>query len=389
MATLPQHLQQNRNVTFSGYAKNEVYKDIEGSFHKSDYERLCYLTAELACTRNELNHLMQHLVDEFVQHRLSSNLTHLKYVIDTMNILQGFPKKNLAYNNSFQRTLCELVMHIAITSKKHTPLLMENVDFVKHIEPLLYKFGARHEEQISSVFKSKVSNDLLKHLQMLYYFLRKGELKYCLIMASYLVMSKEHFVDEIDFFEIKDIKKQNKKDIVWYLWKLALTHTEAANNASEKNQGLYTYTLQALRLYTRLYNKRNRLSRVNLLLYSFVVICNKMIKEKPVKKHILRHAADKIHIVYQEILGVEDCDFIKQASTSTNGLVITQGKQVGIGQGGNTSGSNVTTTSTSTANSSTGMDYLKFYTNYDDALANMIRQRNEDVAEIKTVEYSR
>lgn len=316
-------IQINKNITFSGYAKNEVYQDIQVSFKKNDHERLCYLTAELACTKNELNHLIQCIIDEFVQFRISSNILDMKYILESINLLQGYPKKNLCMNNSFQRALCEFVLFTAISPKKELNLLYETVDYNTHIEPIMEKFQhtIAMDTFIEKTFKSKMSNDLLNLMNLLYYLLKNRMLKYCLILTSYLVLSKEHFVDEIDYFELGEVKKQNKKNIVWYIWKLLLIMTDPDidsgfdpnnENAGETNQSsnstsesIHQYCIQALKLYSRYYNKRYRLSRINLLFYTMIIICKDCVKEKDSKRKVVKSASDNIYIVYQDILGID------------------------------------------------------------------------------------
>jgi len=286
-----------KNLTFSGYAKNEVYNDLSSSFENEDYTRLCYLSAELACTHNEIKHLLTFLISEYSNNHISSNILELDFLVDQINFINGFSGKNVCYNNSFQKALCELVIFIATLRKQTCKLLLPNVSF-HDVEPLLQKFGHVCFDDINDVFVNKVSNELFKFLNIFYFFLRKNHLQYIRLIISYLLFAKQYSLDDIDYHEIHDITKSLRKDIIWYLWKVILIFVE--KNVDDLS--IKKYVFQALRLYTIMSSKKTKVPRINLLLYCIVVLYNRKVKERPINYKVLKYASEKIYIVYEETL---------------------------------------------------------------------------------------
>lgn len=285
-------------VTFSGFDKNEVYNDIIQCYLKNDYTRLCYLTAELVCTKNEIKQIINLVINEYSSNRISSNLTELDSITQYIHNVQSFNGKNLCYNNSFQKLLCELVILVGVLRKKQSKLLLEQTSFAD-IEHLIERYGKVAYDEIKNNFTNKVSNELLQLLNMIYYFLKKSHLQYLRVIFSYLIFSKQYSLDEIDFIEIRDVTRTQRKDVIWYLWKVLLIHVEHSQLNDEK---IRNYIQASLKLYSTHFSKKTRITRINLLLYCLVVLYNKNVKERPIPDHILKYASRNIHIVYQETL---------------------------------------------------------------------------------------
>ena len=130
----------NKNVTLSGYSKADVYDALHKAMKSQAYERDCYYSVELACTKNEIKALTSFLIDEYSQFRMSSDINSLEAIHNYMTLILGFSKKNIIYNLSFQKVLSEMVMLVALTTPTDRKLLRENVTYSDAMEPLLLKY---------------------------------------------------------------------------------------------------------------------------------------------------------------------------------------------------------------------------------------------------------
>lgn len=295
----------NRHITYSGFSKAEVYQALDGALKARSYEQTCYYAVELACTPGEVRSLTVFLVDVYAKSLVSSDVGLLEGVLEYVLLLNGFNKRGIAANPSFQKVLCEFVMLIAIGHRTDRTLFRSPAEctYKVAVEPLLLRckewVSAPEHEQL---FAGRVSNELQRLLCLLFYLLKKKDLKCILQLCSYLLTSHDYFIDELTFPEVKEVPKSYRKDIVWYLWKVLVVHAERLNSVNKAYHDLYSYVLSAARLFALTFAKKTRLHRVNLLLHCFVVLCNERVKRRPLQREVLAHASGQIHVVFEETL---------------------------------------------------------------------------------------
>lgn len=339
-------------LSFSGYSKAELYIELDKAYETRNFERMCHISAELSCTKNEVKLLINHLITIFSSYKISSNIADIEKLLEMITNTVNAPKKNILHNPTFQRGICEITLLIGlIQSKDKLDLLKTNIKYTDSIEPLMYSYGNKEFDSLKSM-SSKVSAEVFKLLNINMYLLKKRALKPLMYLTSYLIACKEYSVDEIDFIEISNIKKVNKKEIIWYLWKILLIHSD---QVSDKNPDILKYVRVSLELFKLSYKKTERLLRINLLIYSIVVVCNETVKHKAIPVDIIKKASSNIHIVYGEILPQTTLSFkIKE------NLHESVGKQVQAPFHSQQEGDT---------------NYLSFYTHYDN--------HNDDIKQIE------
>lgn len=290
----------NSNLTHSGFAKSEVYRDVVDTMHRRDYERMCYLVAELACTRREIKPLTMALLDEFITNRMSSNVRVLEKVAEYVNVLQGFSPRDAHKNPGFQRVMAAYSMLVALQSPRHRQFYRPRVG-KDEVDSLTRRCGGPGgvalPERTHAVVNAGAVAPLLGVLARL---VLAAKARGALSVASYLVAAfPADSLPDIAFHEIRDVK--NKRDPVWYVWRLMLAISEDLGLNDVR-----AFVLTGLRLYARTATTRpTRVSRINLLMYSIVVCANRAVKTRPVPMSALQHVAERIHVVYDETLGIE------------------------------------------------------------------------------------
>lgn len=306
---------QTHHVTCSGFLKVEVYNDLKKALIEKDHTRVCYLIAELACTKGELANLYDALIEAHAKYFLSSNTWVLDRVMTILSILRHLPKKNLLKNLAFQKHLCEWGLLLSVQHVKAATTLGFD------IRPLTVTENARIEAlgtgvvidqsatRLHQALYNKVSHDVFKTFTAFYQALHASQFRDAHSIVRFLMCTKEHFVDEITYDAIEHVKRNLRKDMVWYIWKILSIFAED----KEHTVLLRAYVDRALAIYAHQYKKKHRLSRIPFLMYTCWVACHP--EKRQGHKSGLRHqetsyplqeAVQNVHIVFSEILAKEE-----------------------------------------------------------------------------------
>ena len=152
---------------------------------------------------------------------------------------------------------------------------------ISTIEALVENFGKkRHEELVFLIDEGKVSKDLYRILNILYYKVRYQERSEVLGILGWLVNLKTLSVGDLNFEEIAGLKIA-KNDIIWYLWKIALLLGKVRINCETINR----YINLNLLLFTTAYAKNKRAKRIEILYHIFYVLSG---------KNILKYISEKV-----------------------------------------------------------------------------------------------
>lgn len=297
-------------ATYNGFDKGEVYNALTKALIMKKFEEICYYTAELACTKNELPHLLGHLLDIFSKYTNFDNIQLLRRINVLMKEMSALPKKMVLSNNVFQQLLCEFSLLISM-HKRTQPLdlvLKESGCNYTIIEHYVYKYNTRDYDFIRDAFKpySCSNNELLKLFDIIYNLVKHADKKGVVIVLSYVLNNKNMGqLQNINYDEIVNIPENTRNDIVWYLWKLLLSiidHRHKSNPFVKESVNLI------FEIFLAIYQKKHRLNRINMLIYSFVLLCGDDFKvsDKSVESKIIMEAINKIHIVYRETLKPDD-----------------------------------------------------------------------------------
>lgn len=295
-----------QHTTHSGYLKMEVYKELETSMEEQHYEKVCYLTAELACTKGEIANLLDYLLGDLLcRYYLSSNAWVLHHTAETLKVIRILPKRDLHTNPGFQKALCEMALGIATHGKRAShdvAAQLKTVTYHDAVEPLLCQYQDGPIPAVESALQNKVSNELLKLLKLFFWLMLNKKSTQAMQVASFMLQSKEYFVDELVYKEIEEaIKKAHRKDVVWYIWKLLLIFTTAKKDLKPE---VVTYVQSALAVYIYQFKKRVRQQRVNLLYFAIMVVCqrNAKVRVPSVYEPLAKDAVSQIGIVYRDLL---------------------------------------------------------------------------------------
>lgn len=302
-------------ATCNGFDKGDVYNALTKAIIMKKYEELCYYCAELACTPKELPHLMGHLLDIFSKYTNFDNIQLLRRVNMLMQEMCALPKKQVLTNNYFQRILCELSIMISVY-KRTQPLdlvVKEQGCNYTIVEHYICKYNNKDFDFIRETFKPhNTSNEMLKLFDIIYNLVKHSDKKGIAILISHIVNSKSfNGLQNINYDEIVNVPENTRNDVTWYIWRLLLciVHHRYRDDAHVKESIAIIFEL-----FLAMYQKKNRMNRMNLLIYSFNLLCDDKFKviDKPIESKLISEAVNKIHIVYNDVLAKES---VKSAFT--------------------------------------------------------------------------
>ena len=190
-------------------------------------------------------------------------------------------KKGINNYNAFQKYVHILIDILCRANPRNVWEQPEPFD-ISTIEALVENYGnKRHEELTFLINDGKISKDLYKILNILYYKVRYQEKKDVIGIVSWLVNIKSINIAEINYDEISKIK--GTSDIIWYLWKLALLFAEFRLKVEQVNR----FVKLNLHLFTLFYQKQKRTQKLQILFYVFSVLssqnCMKYILEDEIE----------------------------------------------------------------------------------------------------------
>lgn len=243
--------------------KLELYSDLTLSLLKKETcDDICKNIISIPL---ESTNLIIFFLDFYVENILSNNTFVVEIVLKKLKTLASIPKKNICSSPIFLSELSQLIAIFIECEEANKVNISDEYD-ISTIEALISNFGKKRYTELDFLSnEGKVTNDMFKILNVLYYKLRHHEKKDVLGIISWLVSQKTLAIDELFLDEIKHIKCM-KNDIIWYLWKIALLF---AKDIALDFVKLY------LNLFTILYQKKYRQTRINILFHVFACLSSK------------------------------------------------------------------------------------------------------------------
>jgi len=286
---MPHASANDKNLTTSGFIKQEVYMDLVKAFRDKNIEKVCWDMVELASIRNESPTLLIFLVEHISNFILCKNVWPLEQIASKFRSLMCLPKRNLVQNPVFQSLMTECFMIVALM-KQHAHgasfLLTEHSCVVEIIEPLIYNYGDHFHANVTKFCSLHgISLDIGKYFNLLYNRLRHGDKKGVIAILSWLITWKDDcgLLDVIKFDEmsalgneVHTMKHALKQDLIWVVWSFLIMYTE---EVVRKSTSIKSYTRfhsmikSCLYLYSFMFQKKHRLPRINLLFHPFVLLC--------------------------------------------------------------------------------------------------------------------
>lgn len=339
-------------ISYSGYLKQDVYNELEKAIIDKEYERACCLSAELGCSRSEVIPIVNFMIDLYCKHFICHNVNFINHLVTKLKLIESCPRRYISRNNTFQTTICELIMLFSFS----TPYTSRFDNLLKQIQMYQSSIEKKTSDEYYSEFKTKISDHLLKKLNLLHLFLIDKRKSYAISIVHLCVFDNNSLLCDFTWIDqlsnndsIKAIIEKNHSDVVWFIWYIIY-------KVSGKlyNKDLDSYLLSCFELFSINYSKKTRKDRVYILYYLVLFIClRKQVcySNFTCNMLLLENACKQIHIVYDELLNKNDYENETEESKPlyNKSLEIKEKK---------------TKVQETNKNTKRTLDYLKCYTSY-------------------------
>ena len=298
----------SNKTTYSGYSKPEVYSLLLQSILTKDIHSCCYVSAELLCTKTELNSIIIFIIDTLCTHYHSYNTYYICDIVTKLKALSSLSRRNIPRNPHAQQYLCEIIILLTTFLKEkdfHEEYIERySKDMQIVIESELYNVKVLEDIHIfiHTLFQD-FPFEIQRYLHILYNFIKRGDKQHTIQFAHYLLMNTDiqGLVSQYEIdYQFGQACKIDKNDIAVILWKLIIQYID--NKQPENKQ----YISDLYFLYAFNYTKQKRSTRIMMIYNALLCIVTPKLfknKEKTVDRAIVEEAKSKIYIIYDEILG--------------------------------------------------------------------------------------
>jgi hypothetical protein len=223
----------NKNMTFSGYKKTQVFQQLKKSILKGEVDKACFWAAELdasSYTEEMWNKIMLFACKEI--NYANPNLpTYLyKSYRDFRRISYNWSKKEMCDSQELRNRLCEFICILSMSLKKKFPDYprIKDADFkIKNMKKRMIATDTQFIQglvnQNNTVEIRIALNEFANHLVS-----ESGStdsIKYCLFwldwIAYYNKIYKKQMGKElkcIQMYKHSDVDPKYKANFVWYVW---------------------------------------------------------------------------------------------------------------------------------------------------------------------------
>ena len=289
-----------KNMTFSGYQKSKVKKELITSIYNNRLENSCYWSVELICAGHysELWDIIIFYMSKYIHVSNPKLPIYLKMRFDAfINIMENGFRGNileLRNNKKIRHLFCECICVICHSRKTHS---YENVKINSDEEFNLTNIESRLQapniEYGSRLFRDEDPKQLLIPInELAYHIIKKNTIDCC------------YWIEWIIEYELTCRKKKIKlsgnrrdfapsdcqRDIIWIVWELLLEYSSAYSPISNK-------TVRALLdLFKIKYTSNTKRKRKHVIYFAISLLTQHIDYEIPIIT-----TRDEIEIVMKKI----------------------------------------------------------------------------------------
>jgi hypothetical protein len=286
-----------KHLTQGGYLKADVYREFEDAVLRQDHERVCYLAAELACTRGEARPFLSFVVQLYGQHFLSSNAWVLRALRQHLEGAASAARKQAcAEDEAFQKHVCQAVLLVSQERPKSIGAMLKAACAKPTSDRVMVVDGKaaiadRYGEQLPEAVATALGAMLLHGV--------RGDAPGAL-RSLQAALSAPGAVAPAPFEFVRHLGEAQRRDAAWYAWDVLLTESRKA----PRQRAVREYVHHALALYLFGYQKKVRAARLNYVFYALFVLAHRAAKCVDRNTALVRGAAKRINIVFSETLGL-------------------------------------------------------------------------------------
>jgi len=299
-----------KNITFSGYNKSQVKKELLNNLIESKIEPSIYWSSEFICAGHfyELWEVIIYFYSRHIHNANPKLAIYLDMKLEKFKTIlkNGYLKNEIRMrnNNHVRKLFCEIICILCYSKKKHS---FEDIK-IKTFDFDLTNFKAPHSNFCESVFLEDDPKELYIPINELYYHLStegKSTMEACywiewIILYDSVCKSKKEPLKAQNREKIK-VDNKYKKDVIWIIWDIFFENMQSLNS----NKLIQKIIYSLLNIFTFEYSQNTSKKRKYILFFIVELLVDNIRLEEEIinnkDKEQLGNIIEKLDIIYSQI----------------------------------------------------------------------------------------
>ena len=296
-------------ISFSGFKKSDVLKELLNSLMNNKVENSCYWSAELVCSGHyiDLWNVLINFLGKYI-HLANPKLgIYLdKRIQDFKTIMSnGYVGEELRLRNvdKMRELFAEVTAVLCLSNRKpcfETVKIKKDEEF--EITNMTERFKAPSATYGENVFRREDPRELFPAINELSYNIHAKDFMRCCYWVEWLleyetICKGKKNKCKIDRRSDIPVNEKDQMDLVWLIWDLII-------NYSKKNNNLYQSLIQSLLNIFSLRYTNGIVKKRKFIIYYAISILTEIVNfriEVISDKKIINQVVSKVNLIYKEI----------------------------------------------------------------------------------------
>lgn len=296
-----------KNITFSGFQKSRVKRELITSIYNGRIENSCYWSVELICAGHysELWDILIFYMSKYIHVSNPKLPIYLKMRFDAfINIMEnGFSNNILELRNNkrIRSLFCECICVLCHSRKTHSYEDVKiNSDEEFNLTNIESRLKAPNIEYGSRLFRDEDPKQLLIPInELAYHIINKNTIESCYWIEwiiEYEIICKKKKI-KLNGNRREFAPRECQRDIIWIVWELLLEYSSAYSQIANK-------TIRALLdLFKIKYTTNTKRRRKHVIYFAISLLTQMIDYDIPItnNRDEIEHIIEKINTIYLQV----------------------------------------------------------------------------------------
>jgi hypothetical protein len=298
-----------KSISFSGFKKSDVTKELLNSLLNNKVEPACYWSAELVCAGHyiDLWNVLINFIGKYIHLANPKLAIYLdKRIQDFKSLMEGGyvgQELRLRNNDKMRELFSEVTAILCLSSRK--PCL-EKIHKLKgeefEITKMTERFRAPDASYAEHIFRREDPRELFPAVNELSFNIHSKDIMRCYYWIEWILeyeklCKSKKMKCKVDRREQIPVNEKDQMDVVWLIWDLILHYVK------KNNQIYQTLINSLLSIFCLRYTNGIVSKRKFIIFYSISVLTEIVNFKIPaiIDKKVVTQVKGKINLIYKEI----------------------------------------------------------------------------------------